>query len=342
MAFEVGRLVRDVQTIEVGADEEGLRLDRWFRRHFPELAHGRVEKLLRTGQVRVDGARAKAGLRLEPGQRIRVPPLGEDVPALRRGPPPQKLRPADLRMLAERVLYRDDSVIVLDKPPGLAVQGGSKVARHLDAMLDGLRFGAAERPRLAHRLDKDTSGALVLGRSAKATANLAAAFKAKDARKVYWAAVAGVPKPARGRIEIALSKRPGRGGEKVVGWDEGKKAVTLYQVVERAGRRLSWLALSPLTGRTHQLRAHCAALGVPILGDGKYGGRAAYLPGSEISRKLHLHAREISLPHPDGGILRVTAPLPDHMLATWRLMGFDEGDDGDPFAGDLSDTPRPR
>lgn len=337
----VPNLKSGARTLEVVAEEEGLRLDRWFKRHFPELAHGHLEKLLRTGQVRVNGARAKAGLRLSPGQKIRVPPLAEGAVALQSLPPPTP-RPSDVRMLAERVLWRDEAVIVLDKPAGLAVQGGSKTTRHLDAMLDGLRFGATERPRLAHRLDKDTSGVLVLGRTAAATARLARAFKAGEARKVYWAAVVGVPKPSRGRIEVALEKRRARGAERVLAGDGGKRAVTLYQVVETAGRRLCWLALMPLTGRTHQLRAHCAELGTPILGDGKYGGRKAYPKGAGISRKLHLHARRIELPHPDGGLVRATAPLPPHMLGTWRLMGFDTEDDRDPFAGDLSEFPPPR
>ncbi|MEE8545352.1 MAG: RluA family pseudouridine synthase, partial [Alphaproteobacteria bacterium] len=215
--------------------------------------------------------------------------------------------------------------------------------RHLDAMLDALRFGASERPRLAHRLDKDTSGVLVLGRTARATARLAAAFKARAARKTYWAAVVGVPRPPRGRLESRLAKGrakgPGKDGERVGEAAEGKRAVTLYQVVDKAGRRAAFLALMPLTGRTHQLRAHCVALGTPILGDGKYGGAAAFVSGAGLDKRLHLHAREIVLPHPEGGVLRATAPLPPHMRATWELLGFDAQDDGQPFAGELSDFP---
>jgi 23S rRNA pseudouridine955/2504/2580 synthase len=330
--------VGGLRALEVAADEEGQRLDRWFKRRFPGLGHGRLEKLLRTGQVRVDGARAKAGLRLQRGQRVRVPPLDET----RSRPPPAPRREVsadDARALGAAVLSRDDSVLVINKPPGLAVQGGSKTVRHLDAMLDVLRFGSSERPRLAHRLDKDTSGVLVLGRTARATARLAAAFKAREARKLYWAVVVGVPRPRRGRIESTLAKGGAKGGEKVGESAAGKKAVTLYQVVDRAGARAAWLALMPLTGRTHQLRAHCVALGTPILGDGKYGGRAAFVPGSGLGDKLHLHAREIVLPHPDGGLLRVTAPLPPHMAAAWEMLGFDTEDDGEPFAGDLSDFP---
>ena len=329
------------------ADEDGLRLDRWFRRHFPGLSHGRLEKLLRTGRVRLDGARVKAGHRLAPGQSVRVPPLGDD--AARQKPAPHTLDKAvdkavnksAAKALQALVLHRDRHVLALNKPPGLAVQGGSKVARHLDGMLDALKFDAKERPRLVHRLDKDTSGVLLLGRSASSAARLAAVFRGHQARKVYWALVVGVPRPRDGRIDLALSKRPhgpgNRGDERMKADPEsGKRAATLYATVETAGRRAAWLALMPLTGRTHQLRVHCAELGTPIQGDGKYGGRDAFLDGEEIPQNLHLHARSLTLPHPahpGGGMLSVTAPLPPHMAQSWRLFGFDLEDDGDPFAG---------
>ena len=311
-----------VQTLEVSPEDAGSRLDRWFKRHFPEVPHGRLEKLLRTGQVRVDGARVKANLRLQAGQAIRVPPLGERAGGREQKPVPPP-DAADVVALRRAILHMDGAVIVLNKPPGLAVQGGSKTRRHIDAMLDGLRFGAAERPRLVHRLDKDTSGVLVLARGAKAARALTAAFRHKDARKLYWALVAGRPKPPSGRIDQALAKRGGPGGEKVVGADGGKRAVTLYRTVASVGGRISWLALSPLTGRTHQLRAHCALYGVPILGDGKYGGKQAFPGGTGIARGLHLHARTIELPHPEGGVLRAQAPLPAHMVETFESLGFD-------------------
>ncbi len=321
-----------VRTIPVAADEADLRLDRWFRRHFPEVTHARLQKWLRTGQVRVDGRRTKAGARLVAGQGVRVPPLGADTAPPAKAPPPAPPAAA-AEALRARVLHRDAHVLAIDKPPGLAVQGGTGTCRHLDAMLDALRYGSDERPRLVHRLDKDTSGVLLLARSAAAAAKLAAAFRSKAARKVYWAAVAGVPRPSQGRIDLALAKLPGRRGERMApAAGAGKKAVTLYRVVKRAGKKTAWLVLEPLTGRTHQLRAHCAAMGIPILGDGKYGGRAAFLAGAEVSRKLHLHARAIRIPHPAGGVLEVTAPLPDHMAATWRFLGFDEAAAGDPFA----------
>ncbi len=312
-----------VRTVKVAPEDAELRLDRWFRREFPELSHGRLEKLLRTGQVRIDGRRAKASTRLEPGQAIRVPPLGPAAATGRPAPRPQ-VSARDAEALATAVLYRDDWLIALDKPAGLAVQGGSGQKRHLDAMLDALRFGSPERPRLVHRLDRDTSGVLLLARSAAAARRLTAGFRGLQVEKLYWALVVGVPQAKRGRIAEPLAKRPGPGGEKAApAGAAGKPAVTLYRVVESHGSRAAWLALMPLTGRTHQLRAHCALMGTPILGDRKYGGRDAILPG--LPRRLMLLARELALPHPDDGTtLRLTAPLPPHMADAWARFGFDE------------------
>jgi len=318
-----------VQNLTVAADEADLRLDRWFRRRFPELGHGRLEKLLRTGQVRVDGKRAKSGLRLAPGQIVRVPPLGAGQARPAGAKPRASLRIAEheAEELRGRVLYRDDWLIVLDKPAGLAVQGGSGLSRHLDALSEALRFGAAEKPRLVHRLDKDTSGVLVLARSATAARHLTAAFRGQEARKTYWAAVVGVPDRRQGRIDLPLLKgRAGAGGDEkmTAARAGGQPAVTLYRLVQAAGARAGWLVLRPLTGRTHQLRAHCAAIGHPILGDGKYGGRAAFLPSDGLAQRIHLHARELAIPHPaDGTTLRVSAPLPAHMTETWTRLGFD-------------------
>ena len=315
----------------VEKDEAGLRLDRWFRRHFPQLTHGRLQKLLRTGQVRVDGKRVEANLRLKAGQSVRVPPLG-DAPPPKAGPRPVPEREAE--RLREAVLHKDDDVIVIDKPAGLAVQGGTGTPHHLDAMLDALTFEKSERPRLVHRLDRDTSGVLVLGRSAGAAAKLAEAFRDKTTRKVYWAIVVGRPEIRQGRIDAALAKRLGRHGERVMRAEEddedARRAVTLYTTLDAAGDRAAWLALWPVTGRTHQLRAHCALIGNPILGDGKYGGDAAFLAG--LSRCLHLHAQSISIPHPRGGTLSVSAKLPEDLRATWKFFGFDQRYKGDPFA----------
>jgi 23S rRNA pseudouridine955/2504/2580 synthase len=327
----------EVRSLVIAEEEAELRLDRWFKRHFPALSHGRLEKLLRTGQVRVDGKRAKAGARLAPGQTVRVPPLPED--AEREAAPARKAAPSvgdkDAQFARGLVLYRDADVIALDKPPGLAVQGGTGTERHLDAMLGALRFDAKERPRLIHRLDRDTSGVLLLGRTAQATAGLGEAFRTKTTRKIYWAITVGVPKPFQGRIDLPIAKLPGKAGERMVpDEEEGRRAVTYYRVVEHLGRKAAWVALWPVTGRTHQLRVHMAAIGTPILGDGKYGGAAAHLQGEGLSRKLHLHARTITLPHPrTGRPLTVTAPLPTHMRATWKLFGFDPEWNEDPFEG---------
>jgi 23S rRNA pseudouridine955/2504/2580 synthase len=311
------------EPVVVAEDEAGMRLDRWFKRRYPHVAHAQLERMLRTGQVRVDGRRAKAGERLEAFQSIRVPPIARAPAAPARRPP---LRPPSAREaedLEARILHSDDQLLIIDKPPGLAVQGGSKTLRHLDGMLDALRFGG-ERPRLVHRLDKDTSGVLVLARTARAATTLAASFASGKVHKLYWAVVVGVPATASGRIEQPLSKRFGAIGERMTADQLGRPAITDYRVVERAGRRAAWLALEPLTGRTHQLRAHCALLGTPILGDGKYGGAAAFLAKEGIGQRLHLHARRIRFPHPIGGEITVTAPLPPHMLATWRFFGFSE------------------
>jgi len=315
-----------VRSLAVADADADIRLDRWFKRHFPTLTHGHLQRLLRTGQVRLDGKRAQASDRVQPGQTVRVPPLGNLAPprAPASAPPPS---PEESKELQAAVLYRDADLIALNKPAGLAVQGGSGVDRHLDGLLDALRFDAAERPRLVHRLDRDTSGVLVLGRSARSSAALAAAFRAKTTHKIYWAAVVGLPKPREGKIDLPLAKLQGRLGERVMpDEDDGKPAITRYQVVSHAGDKFAWLALMPITGRTHQLRAHCVALGTPILGDGKYGGRASRPEGVPEPRKLHLHARTLILPRPDGGVLKLTAPLPAHMKATWRFLGFEESE----------------
>lgn len=320
-----------VQTFAVAADEADLRLDRWFKRQFPALGHGRLEKLLRTGQVRVDGKRVKASHRLLPGQEIRVPPLGT-VETAEGGKSPQPVPESEAAELRGRVLYRDDDVIAINKAAGLSVQGGKGIERHVDGMLDALRFGSAERPRLVHRLDRDTSGVLLLARTARAAGWLAAAFRRKETRKLYWAVVVGVPRLDRGKIDLPLSKLPRPAGERVTPDEEGRRAVTYYRVMEHAGRRVAWLALMPVTGRTHQLRAHCVAIGTPILGDGKYGGEAAFLPGDAVAKQLHLHARQIEVPRPQGGVIRVVAPLPPHMRSTWSFFGFDPERDDDPMA----------
>jgi len=321
--------VSPVEQKRVSDDEDGIRLDRWFRAHYPELAHGQLQKLLRTGQIRVDGARVKAGARLQSGQSVRVPPMAP----VQRKTVPAKVSRDDAAFMRSLVLYQDDDVIALNKPPGLAVQGGSKTHRHIDAMLDALAADPAEQLRLVHRLDKDASGVLLIARSRKAAAELGNALKAHRAKKIYWALVVGVPRPEQGAIEAPLAKRGQAGGEKVVAVSgdagDAQRALTHFRVIETAGRELSWVALWPVTGRTHQLRVHMAAIGHPIVGDGKYGGAEAH-PGGDIGRQLQLHARMIEIPLPSGKRLEIEAPLPTHMVQTWHLLGF-EGDPGDPF-----------
>ena len=316
-----------VSTLTVSDDETDIRLDRWFRRHFPGLGQSVIQKLCRTGQVRVDGQRAEAATRLAPGQAIRVPPLPAVPPA---PPPPRITDPADVRDLQAAVIFRDDHVIVLNKPHGLPVQGGPGIVRHLDGMLDALRFGSSDRPRLVHRLDRDTSGVLLLARTPGTAAKLAAAFRGRDVEKTYWAVVAGRPVPVEGRIDLPLRRLGGPRGEHTVPADrsdkEGAHAITDFRTLDHAARKLAWLELKPLTGRTHQLRVHCVAIRAPILGDVKYAepdqnnAFAATIEG--LSTNLHLHARMLHLPHPAGGTLTVEADLPPHMQETFDTLGF--------------------
>jgi 23S rRNA pseudouridine955/2504/2580 synthase len=284
-----------------------------------------LQKLLRTGQVRIDGRRAEANDRVEMGQAIRLPP-GVTAPTPREAATKPVLSERDAADIQRMVIHRDDLVIVLNKPPGLAVQGGTGTGRHVDGMLDALRFGREERPRLVHRLDKDTSGVLLIARTAVAAKRLGEAFRDRETEKLYWAVVVGVPERAEGAIDLPLAKQPGvRGDREMVQVDreEGQKALTHFKVLDRAGKRASLLALWPRTGRTHQLRVHCAAIGCPILGDGKYGGEAALLSAVTDARRLHLHARRLGLPHPSGkGQLSVEAEMPPHFRRTVDAFGF--------------------
>jgi 23S rRNA pseudouridine955/2504/2580 synthase len=319
-----------VETKRVGASEDGMRLDRWFKTHYAALPHSRLEKLLRTGQVRVDGARAKASTRLAEGQTIRVPPLPDVAPP---PAPRHRLSKADRDFLASITLYEDDDLLVLNKPSGIAVQGGTKTPHHIDRLLEGLGDGPETRPRLVHRLDRDTSGVLVVAKRRSIAAKLGRAFQTRSVRKIYWALVHGVPKPPQGTIEAALVKAAGPEGDRVRKarpgeQDRAQSAVTHYAVVDRAGQTVSFVSLKPVTGRQHQLRAHMAILGHPILGDEKYRSSAELPEG--IENKLHLHARRISFQHPSGeGVVDVTAPLPDHMRQSFALFGFQEGREAD-------------
>ena len=316
------------RTFTVSEDDDGIRLDRWFKRHMPEVSFNIVSRWSRTGQLRLAGKRAVPGDRVEAGQEIRMPPL-EAAPA--RSARPQRRREAltadEEQFVRDMVIYEDPAAFVLNKPPGLATQGGTKTNQHLDRLLDGLA-GDGGRPKLVHRLDKDTSGALLVARSARSAGHFAKAFSGRTARKVYWALVVGVPDADEGIIDAPLAKQPGTGGEKMhVDPEHGLPAKTRWRMVDRAGNRAAWVELQPLTGRTHQLRAHMAAIGHPIVGDAKYGGPEAFLTGG-ISRKLHLHARRIRIDAPEGGTIDVTADLPAHISESLSTLGFD------PLAGD--------
>ena len=340
-----------VLTLTVSAEDGEQRLDRWFKRRFPQITQGSVEKMCRTGQVRVDGARAKAADRVIPGQTVRVPPLPEAEAPLRAR---SSISAADEKMIQNAVLWKDEHMIILNKPAGLASQGGSGMGdRHVDGLTEALKFGYKDKPKLVHRLDKDTSGLLMLARTDRVARALSEALRHRNTRKIYWAAVAGVPHPRKGSIKYGLMKAPGggRGDERMVcvhpakmdDFPDAKRAHTDYFVLWFLGGRLSWMALEPVTGRTHQLRAHMAEMGHPIRGDGKYGGSGVENAGDgwgasiggDISRKLHLHARMLSVEHPiTRKMMTFTAPLPDHMARTWKTLDWGENDvPADPFGG---------
>ena len=320
-----------VFSLTVGAAEDGVRLDRWFRRRWPHLSNIQIQKLARSGQIRVDGARAKAETRLAAGAVVRVPPL----PDAEARAPVDTLSSQDRAFVRGLVLYEDDEVLALNKPAGLAVQGGTKTSRHIDRLLSAWGEGL-ERPRLVHRLDRDTSGVLVLGKSPSAAAQLAGAFARRRTEKTYWAIVSGVPKPGEGTIELPLVKQ-GFGDREMMAPAEPKDpraepAQTEFVTVSRAGPTAAWLALRPITGRTHQLRAHMLAIGHPILGDPKYHTPASQALSGEL--KLQLHARRIVLPHPAGGDLALEAPMSPELRAGFERFGFEEHEAlDDPFGG---------
>jgi 23S rRNA pseudouridine955/2504/2580 synthase len=316
-------MVQTVRQFTIGPDDDGVRLDRWFKRHLPQIGFATVSRWARTGQIRVDGKRAAPEDRLVAGQILRVPP-GGTAPDRKAGPQRRPLSEAEIAAAEAMVLTQDRAAIVLNKPPGLATQGGSGTKHHVDGLLDA--FSAeGPRPRLVHRLDKDTSGVLLVARTPGSAAFFSKRFSTRSARKIYWALIAGVPSVEEGLIDLPLAKQPGSGGEKMMvdQSEHGQPSRSRYRVIERAGNRAAWVELQPLTGRTHQLRVHMAAIGHPIVGDGKYGGPEAFLTGS-ISRKMHLHARRLIIDHPDGAPLDVTAPLPEHFAASMAQLGFDE------------------
>ena len=352
-----------VETRLVDRDEEGMRLDRWFKTHFPDLSFGHLQKLLRSGQIRVDGGRVKTNSRLSAGQSVRIPPLEEQpkpsaadyldalegkAPVRERSPAPEGAGEAagavkvaapaapavkrasaddkDATALRQMTLYEDRDVLVLNKPYGLAVQGGSGTYRHVDGMLEALRGEDGQKPRLVHRIDKDTSGILLVAKSRIAASTLAKTFRSRSARKVYWALVPGVPRPAQGRISTYLAKDEAAERMRVArhGDDEASHAISYYAVVDHVAQKMAWLSLKPVTGRTHQLRAHAAHIGHPIVGDPKYFDIENWpLPGG-LQNRLHLLARRLVIPHPRADkLIDVSAPLPPHMQQSWSVLGFD-------------------
>lgn len=315
---------KGIRQFVVQPDDDGIRLDRWFKRHLPDASFNIVSRWSRTGQLRVDGKRATPGDRLLAGQAIRVPPADTSAAASAR--PVRKRRELtedEMEFALSMVIHKDDAALVINKPAGLATQGGTKTENHVDGLLDALFFEFDNRPKLVHRLDKDTSGALLLARTSRSAGHFSKAFSSRTARKVYWALVVGVPDIVDGFIDLPIGKQPGSGGEKMhVDEQNGQSARTRYRIVERAGNTCAWVELQPYTGRTHQLRVHMAAIGHPIVGDGKYGGKDAFLTGT-ISRKMHLHARRLRIDHPQGHQIDVRADLPPHMQDSFADLGFD-------------------
>ena len=319
-----------VETMTVAASEAEMRLDRWFRIHFPEVGYSYLQKLLRSGQVRVDSKRAQANDRLSEGQEIRVPAIIRQPKTSKPGlKAPPGVSKGDRDTIEKMIIFEDDEVLVLNKPAGIAVQGGTGTKRHLDGILAGMADRFGERPRLVHRLDRDTTGVLLVAKTREAAARLGRTFQTRSAAKTYWALVHGVPRPPQGRIEAALVKAAGPDGDRVRKAEAGEQdramhATTHYSIIDRVGQKAAWVSLKPVTGRQHQLRAHMALIGHPIVGDNKYEeGRA--LPAGNMEARLHLHARRLVIPHPRPGAPRldVSAPLPPHMLATWQLLGLD-------------------
>ncbi len=323
-----------IETMRVDGSEADMRLDRWFRVHFPEVGYTYLQKLLRSGQVRVDSKRAQANDRLNAGAEIRVPAIVRKPK--KAGPSsgsglkaPLGVSKGDRDAIERMIIYEDEYVLVLNKPFGLAVQGGTGTKKHIDGMLEGMadRFGG-ERPRLVHRIDRDTTGILLVALTRDAAAKLGKTFQTRSAAKTYWALVNGVPKPAQGKIEAALVKASGPDGDRVRKAKPGEQAVAMhatthYSVIDQVARKAAWVSLKPVTGRQHQLRAHMHMIGHPIVGDNKYEGDVN-MPAENIEKKLHLHARRLIIAHPKTGLkIDVTAPLPEHMRATWETLGFE-------------------
>ena len=306
----------------VARDEDGMRLDRWFGVHFPQVTFGHLQKLIRTGQVRVDSGRARTNSRLAAGQQVRIPPLDAEVRRIE-----QKISAEDAAFLRDLILYEDDDLYVFNKPHGLASQGGSGTKRHMDGLLRSLPNRQGEQPRLVHRLDRDTSGVLVVARTRAAAAHFGKVFQSRAAQKIYWAIVYSVPNPQQGSISCFLAKQIVGDNEQMVVVEQNhpgaQHSKTFYSVTDTAARRFSWVTLKPVTGRTHQLRVHMQQLGNPIIGDPRYFDIENWQGAPGLGEGLHLHARRIRLPLRSGKLLDVSAPLPPHMAQSFDALGFD-------------------
>lgn len=322
-----------IRVITVSPEDDGQRLDRWLKKVAPDLPYTLLQKLIRKGQVRIDGKRAKMDMRIASGQEIRIPPstgmARED----------RYFRPQsdDARLVKEMILYDDGDLVAINKPFGIASQGGFRIERHVDGLMDHMADDLGGKPKLCHRLDRDTSGILLLARSRDMAMKVGKAFEGKGIRKYYLAIVAPVPESNQGSIIAPLAK--GSGPDKdmmVVDEYDGKFARSEYCVLERAGRRAACVALWPRTGRTHQLRVHCKIAGFPIVGDEKYGDAEiseTLIDSLGLSRRLHLHAARLIMPHPGrrGEVLDISAPLPPDLRESWAALGFGDTIDGDPF-----------
>ena len=335
---------QNAQTVIIDIQDDGIRLDKWFKKYYPELAFGQLQKLFRTGQVRLDGKRVKADTRVSSHQAVRVPPFKDADDVVKRPMKIKAISEKEKAFIQSLVIYQDDDVIAINKPPNIAVQGGSKVTIHIDGLLDGLKNDQDdERPKLVHRLDKETSGVLLLARNSKSARALGYIFKEHRIRKYYWAITVPAPEQNQGTINVPLNKLKGRGGERVMRDDEdGKRAITHFALIERAAKTAAWMAFWPQTGRTHQIRVHAALMGTPLLGDHKYGfdhgldteKDVHFYDNEEIYQGIHLHARRLILPHPiyTHKKIDITAALPPEMLKTWSYFHFNANDKSDPFA----------
>ena len=324
--------------IKVEQDDDGQRLDRWLKREVPDVPYVLLQKLIRKGALRVDGKRVKTDTRLVVGQDVKIPAAGTGSGTANER---KKISPKDIAFIQSLVIFDDGEVIALNKPSGLAVQGGSGQKVHIDGFLDGLKNAEGVRPKLVHRLDKDTSGVLLLARSTAVARKLGEAFKRKDVKKIYMALVQGVPEVLEGTIKAPLAKAGGSNKERMrVDEVDGKMAVTDYAVLDKAGEAYSSVVFWPRTGRTHQIRVHAEIAGFPIVGDVKYRGydengdvRDRKVDDNiDFAERLHLHAYRIVVGHPSGqGVLDVVAPLPGALKRGWQALGFDVKIKDDPF-----------